>query len=304
MTDDHLSHSLAENRKNLLLAFLLTSLFMLIEVAGGILSGSLALLADAGHMFTDAAALGLGYFAFWLSSRPRTAARTFGWRRFEIFAALLNGVALWVVSGIIIYEAFQRLKAPPEVKSGLMMIVAVLGLLSNIAVGAILFRGRSRNLNIKGAFLHVLADGLGSVGVVAAALLMRLTGSYVWDPVISAGVCILILWTSGRLIRESFHVFMEGAPPHLDVSLVQKALAEIEGVEEIHDLHIWTITSGFVSLSAHIKVRKSTDAKDILRLAHSAVSTRFQIEHTTFQVEVDDTPGCETGSCRGEETTI
>jgi len=301
VTDDHLSHSLTESRRNLLLAVSLTSFFLLVELAGGILSGSLALLADAGHMFTDAAALGLSYFAFWLSSRPRTGARTFGWRRFEIFAALINGLALWVVSGIIAYEAFKRLKAPPEVNSGMMMVIAILGLLSNIAVGAILFRGRGRNLNVRGAFLHVLADGLGSVGVLAAALLMQLTESYIWDPIISAGVCVLILWTSGRLIRESFHVFMEGAPPHLDVSRIHRALSEITGVVDVHDLHVWTITSGFVSLSAHLKVQKNRDAKDILRKAHDAVSTGFKIQHTTFQMEIDDESGCETGSCPGGE---
>ncbi len=300
MKDDHLSHSLAENKKTLLISFGLTFLFLLVEVAGGIVSGSLALLADAGHMFTDAAALGLSYFAFWLSSRPRTAALTFGWRRFEIFAALVNGVALWIIAGIIVFEAAKRIKAPPEVKSGLMMVVAVLGLMSNIAVAVVLSRGR-RNLNVRGAFLHALADGLGSVGVIVAALLIPLTGSYIWDPIISAGVCLLILWTSGKLIRESFHVFMEGAPPHLDVSRVQRALSELDGVTEVHDLHVWTITSEFVSLSAHLKIRKNEDAGDLLRRARDVVSSGFKIKHTTFQIEIDDTPGCETGSCPAEE---
>ena len=301
MTDDHLSHSLTENKKALLASFFMTFFFLLVEVAGGIASGSLALLADAGHMFTDAAALGLSYFAFWLSSRPRTAARTFGWRRFEIFAALVNGVALWIVAGIIGYEAAKRLKAPPEVKSGLMMAVAVLGLISNIAVAAILFRARRRSLNVRGAFLHVLADGLGSVGVIVAAILMPLTGSYVWDPIISAGVCALILWTSGRLIRDSFRVFMEGAPSHIDVSQVLQTLSKLDGVVDVHDLHVWTITSGFVSLSAHLKVRKGRDAGDILRKAHDVASGEFKIEHSTFQLEIDETPGCETGSCPDEE---
>ena len=290
-----------QSKRILTRALAITILFMLVEMMGGLISGSLALLADAGHMFTDAAALTLGLFAFWLSSRPRTFANTFGWRRFEIFAAFLNGIALWVVSGLIGYEAFRRLKAPPEIKSGMMIIIAVLGLLSNVAVGAILFRGREKNLNVKGAFLHVLADALGSVGVLAAALLIRLTGSFIWDPIVSAGVCVLILWSSGRLIKESFHIFMEGAPAHLDIAGINKALAEIPGVVEVHDLHVWTITSGFISLSAHLKVQKDRDAKDILRKAHDAVSTRFKIRHTTIQMEIADEPGCETGSCPGEE---
>lgn len=286
-----------ENKRILALALAITAFFMLVEVIGGFISGSLALLADAGHMFTDAAALTLSLFAFWLSSRPRTAAKTFGWRRFEIFAAFLNGIALWVVAGLIGYEAFKRLKAPPDVKSGIMIVIAVLGLLSNIAVGAILFRSRHRNLNIKGAFLHVLADGLGSIGVLAAAILIRLTGSFIWDPIVSAGVCVLILWSSGRLIKESFHIFMEGAPAHLDIDGMNRALAGIPGVVDVHDLHVWTITSEFVSLSAHLKVLKNQDARDILRHAHDVISAKYQVHHTTFQLEIAEEPGCETGSC-------
>jgi len=286
-----------ENKRILTLALAITAFFMLVEMIGGFLSGSLALIADAGHMFTDAAALTLSLFAFWLASRPRTAAKTFGWRRFEIFAAFLNGIALWVASGLIGYEAFKRLKAPPEIKSGMMVIVAVLGLLSNIAVGTILFRSRGRNLNVKGAFLHVLADGLGSIGVLAAAFLIKLTGSFVWDPVVSAGVCILILWSSGRLVKESFHILMEGAPAHLDIAGMKKALVEIPGVVDVHDLHVWTITSEFVSLSAHIKVLKNQDARDILRTAHNITSAKYGILHTTFQLEIAEEPGCETGSC-------
>ncbi len=286
-----------ENRKILTLALAITAFFMLVEVVGGFLSGSLALLADAGHMFTDAAALSLSLFAFWLSSRPRTATKTFGWRRFEVFAAFLNGIALWVVSGLIGYEAFKRLKAPPEIKSGMMIIIAVLGLLSNVAAGAILFRGREKNLNVKGAFLHVLADGLGSIGVLAAALLIRLTGSFIWDPIVSAGVCILVLWSSARLVKESFHIFMEGAPAHLDIAGMNKALAEIPGVVEVHDLHVWTISSEFVSLSAHLKVLKNQNARDILQKAHNLASAKYRVLHTTFQLEIAEEPACETGSC-------
>ncbi len=286
-----------ENKRILALALAITAIFMLVEVIGGLLSGSLALIADAGHMFTDAAALTLSLFAFRLSSRPRTAARTFGWRRFEIFAAFLNGIALWMVSGLIGYEAFRRLKAPPEIKSGMMIVIALLGLLSNLAVGAVLFRSRERNLNVKGAFLHVLADGLGSIGVLAAALLIRWTGSFVWDPLVSAGVCVLILWSSGRLIKESFHVFMEGSPAHLDIPGLNKSLAGIPGVVDVHDLHVWTITSGFVSLSAHLKILKNQDAREILRKAHDVVSARYGVLHTTFQLEIAAEPGCETGSC-------
>jgi cobalt-zinc-cadmium efflux system protein len=254
-------------------------------------------LADAGHMLTDVAALGLSLFAFWLSGRPRTNRRTFGWRRFEIFAAFVNGLALWVIAGFIAYEAVRRLSAPPEVKSSLMMAIAALGLVANVVVGAVLFRSRERSLNVKGAFLHVMADALGSVGVLAAALMIKITGSFAWDPIVSVGVCVLILWGSGRLIRESFLIFMEGAPGHLDVTAIEKALAGVPGVVGVHDLHVWTITSGFVSLSAHLKISVGRDVQRVIHEADTAVSSRFGILHTTFQPEIADEPGCETHSC-------
>ncbi len=178
-----------------------------------------------------------------------------------------------------------------------MMAIAALGLVANVIVGAVLFRSRERSLNIKGAFLHVMADALGSVGVLAAALLINITGSFAWDPIVSVGVCVLILWSSGRLIRESFHVFMEGAPGHLDLAAIQKALAEVPGVVDVHDLHVWTITSGFVSLSAHLKISRGQDVQEVIKQAHAIVSSRFDVHHTTFQPEIAEDPCCETGSC-------
>lgn len=297
MKMEHRSQALTENKRSLTSALVITAAIMIIEAAGGILSRSLALLADAGHMLTDVAALGLSLFAFWLSSRPKTFSRTFGWRRFEIFAAFFNGLALWAIAGVIGYEAFKRLTAPPQIKSGLMIIVAAIGLAANGAVGAILYRGRTWSLNVRGAFLHVLADALGSVGVLAAGLLIRITGSYSWDPIVSAGVCLLILWSSGRLVRDSFHVLMEGAPAHLNVSEIQGALSKVPGVIEVHDLHVWTITSGFVSLSAHLKIPRGLDIQEVIRKAQQAVSSRFNVIHTTFQPETAEEAGCETASC-------
>lgn len=290
-------HALTGEKKALRIALALTAAVMAVEVAGGLLSGSLALLADAGHMLTDAAALGLSLFAFWLSSRPRTAGRTFGWRRFEIFAAFLNGLGLWVIAAVIGYEAVKRLSSPRDIKSGLMMVVAAVGLASNIIAGVLLYRGRERSLNVKGAFLHVMADAVGSLGVLAASLLIWITGSFVWDPLVSAGVCVLILWSSSRLIRESFHIFMEGAPGHLDVEAIREVLSGIPGIVDVHDLHVWTITSGFVSLSAHLKIAGSRDFQEVIRDAGLAVSSKFGILHTTFQPESADEPGCETHSC-------
>ena len=291
------SHDRSAQRTPLKIALAVTAAVMLAEAVGGFLSGSLALLADAGHMLTDVAALALSLFAFWLSGRPKTSRRTFGWRRFEIFAASLNGLALWAVAGVIGYEAIRRFHAPAQIRSGLMMAVAALGLAANIVVGAVLARGRGHSLNIRGAYLHVVADALGSVGVLAAALLIRLTGSSIWDPIVSVAVCVLILWGAWRLMLESFEVLMEVAPKGLDVAAVERALAGVPGVAGVHDLHVWTITSGFVSLSAHLKISRECDVQRVIRDADAAVSERFGILHTTFQPEVADEPGCETHSC-------
>jgi cobalt-zinc-cadmium efflux system protein len=296
MNDPH-DHSRAQ--RPVRVALLITASVLVVEVAGGLLSRSLALLADAGHMLTDVAALGLGLFAFWLSARPPSARRTFGWRRFEIFAAFLNGVALWVIAALVGTEAFKRLQSPPPVKAGLMLAVAAFGLAANVLVGAILFRGRKTNMNVRGAFLHVVGDALGSLGVLAAALLISWTGSTVWDPLVSAIVCLIILWSSALLIRDSFRVFMEGTPAHLDLAEIRAVLAALDGIADVHDLHVWTITSGFVSLSAHLAVRAGTDGKEVLRRAHDAISSRFGILHSTFQIEAEEESGCATGSCDG-----
>lgn len=291
------SPELAKRKRALGIALAITAATMLVEAAGGILSGSLALLADAGHMLTDTAALGLSLVAFWLSSRPQTTRRTFGWRRFEIFAAFINGVALWAVAGVIGLEAFKRLTAPPEIRSGTMLVIAAAGLASNFVTGAVLFRSRQKSLNIRGAFLHVLADALGSCGVLAAAVLVKISGSYSWDPIVSLGVCLLILWSSARLVRDSFRVLMEAAPAHLDVAAVRRTISDIPGVVDVHDLHVWTITSGFISLSAHLKIARGYDVRGIIHQAHLAVSSRFDILHSTFQPEPGETEGCETASC-------
>ncbi len=293
----------SNQQRPLRLALLITVAVLVVEVVGGFLSRSLALLADAGHMLTDVAALGLGLFAFWLAARPASSRRTFGWRRFEIFAAFLNGVALWMIAAVIGYEAYLRFRAPQPVKGGLMFAVAAFGLAANVAVGGILYRSREHSLNVRGAFLHVVADALGSVGVLAAALLIAVTGSFIWDPIVSAAVSVLILWSSARLVRDSFRIFMEGAPSHLDPGAIRAALLAIDGVVDVHDLHVWTITSGFISLSAHLKVRAGAAQQEILRLAHEALSSRFEVRHSTFQIEPEEDAACATASCDAEPPT-
>ena len=295
-----MTRAVTRHQRPLQIALVITAAVLAVEVAGGFVSRSLALLADAGHMLTDVAALGLSLFAFWLSGRPVSSGRTFGWRRFEIFAAFLNGVALWIIAAFIGYEAFLRLRSPQPVKGGLMLAVAVFGLAANAVVGAVLYRSREHSLNIRGAFLHVAADALGSVGVLVAAVLIATTGTFIWDPIVSAAVCLLILWSSARLIRDSFRIFMEGAPAGLDPNAIRATLAALDGVADVHDLHVWTITSGFVSLSAHLKIEPGVEAKDVLQRAHGTISSRYKVLHSTFQIETEEGVACATGSCDAE----
>jgi cobalt-zinc-cadmium efflux system protein len=299
LSDDSHEHASARDVKALRVVLLITAVFLGVEVVGGVLSGSLALLADAGHMLTDVASLLLSLIAFKLASRPRSPSRTFGWRRAEIFAAFLNGIALWGIAGLIGYEAVKRISDPVEIKGGLMTAVAAAGLLSNIAGGMVLHRSKEHSLNMRGAFLHVMADGLGSLGVLGAALLIAVTGKTFWDPAVSLAISVLIVLSSVRLVRESFHVFMEGVPGHIDAEALEKALGAVPGVLSVHDLHVWTITSGFVSLSAHLTVRKGTDARTVLRDANEVLTSRFGIRHSTLQTEEGDEPACPTGTCEG-----
>lgn len=292
-------HAPSNDTKTLRTVLLITTVFLAVEVVGGILSGSLALLADAGHMLTDVASLALSLIAFRLSARPRSPEKTFGWRRTEIFAALLNGVALWGIAGVIGYEAVKRIRNPLEINGGLMTAVAGVGLLANLAGGFLLLRARDRNLNMKGAYLHVLADALGSVGVLIAALLIAVTGKSLWDPIVSLSISVLIVLSSVRLVRESFNIFMEGVPAHIDAEALERALEAVPGVLSVHDLHVWTISSGFVSLSAHLTVRTGEEPQAVLRDANEALTSHFGIRHSTLQIEETDDPSCPTGTCEG-----
>jgi len=269
----------------LVLVLVLTATFMVAEVVGGILSGSLALLADAGHMFTDVAALGLSVFAIGLSRRPPSARRTYGYVRFEILAALVNGAALLVISGLILVEAWGRLRAPPEVDGAILLGVASAGLVVN-TVGALLLHGHAHdNLNVRGAYLHVLGDLLGSAGAIVAGVVLLTTGWAPIDAITSVAIALLILFGAWRLVREASDVLLESAPAHVDLEALVADLSGIEGLEEVHDVHVWTLTSGFVALSAHGIIDDPTLHTRIL----DEVRTRMQshgIEHVTFQIEL------------------
>jgi cobalt-zinc-cadmium efflux system protein len=291
------SNGSSASRRRLKAALILTLVFMGVEIAGGLLSRSLALLADAGHMASDAGALALSLFAFWLSSKPRSLRRTFGWYRFEIFAALLNGLSLWLAAGIIVWEAFRRVRAPLDIKTGPMLLVAAAGLAVNFLVAGILHRSRHESLNTKGAYLHVIGDTLGSIGVISAGILIRATGWKIVDPIVSVLLCGLIAWSGVRLVREAFHILMEGTPDHLNLEEIRAGLAGISGVRDIHDLHIWTVTSGFVALTVHLAVDDPGEASTVLEAARGLLAGRFKLPHSTIQIETRSDRPCSTESC-------
>ncbi len=285
--DKHAPTERAE-RRPLAIALAITAIFLIVEVVGGLLTGSLALLADAGHMLTDVAALALALGAIWLARRPATPARSFGYLRAEVLAALVNAAALIVVSLSIFWEAFRRVGDPPHVDSGPMLAVAVAGLVANAASAWVLARGgrRQHSLNARGAFLHVVGDMLGSAGAIVAALVMLVTGWYLADPLLSAGIGLLVLWSAWLLLRESVDVLLEATPAGVDPADVRAALGGIEGIEGVHDLHVWTVTSGLIALSAHVEVAAGSDWDRLLPEASDLLAERFGIGHITLQPEI------------------
>ncbi|HSK99297.1 MAG TPA: cation diffusion facilitator family transporter [Rubrobacteraceae bacterium] len=281
----HEAHTRDQSRRALTVVLALTATFTVVEVVGGLLTGSLALLADAGHMLSDNVSIGLALFAAWIATKPPTPNRSFGFKRAEILAALVNGVTLVAVSIWIFFEAFHRLQAPPEILAGPMLIVATLGLLVNVAGAAILSRSGGESLNVQGALRHVIADLLGSVGAISAALIIVLTGWRYADPLVSVLIALLILASSWRLLRESTTILLEGAPSGLDVNEIGEKMVGVEGVQEVHDLHVWTITSGFPSLSAHVLVGQNEDCHARRRDLERVLAHEYGIEHTTLQVD-------------------
>jgi cobalt-zinc-cadmium efflux system protein len=273
------------NRRALAIVLALTATFTVVEIAGGLLTGSLALLADAGHMLSDNLSLGIALFAAWLAQRPATPNRSFGYRRAEILAALANGVTLVAVAVWIFVEAYARFSDPPEVLGSPMLAVATLGLLVNVIGAIILYRSGGESLNVEGAMRHVFADALGSVGAIAAAAVIILTGWHYADPLISVAIGILILGSSWKLLKDSTNILLEATPHNLDASEVGQKMASAEGIVEVHDLHIWTITSGFPALSAHVLVGRQEDCHARRRELESLLAREYGISHTTLQVD-------------------
>lgn len=272
-----------------MIAVLITGSFTVIELVGGYLSGSLALMSDAGHMFTDTIALGLSLWALKVALRPATEERTFGFLRAEILAALVNGATLVVVSLVVFYEAFRRILEPPQVEAPLMLFVAFLGFLAN-AGGIYLLRDKSKgSLNVRGAFLHMLGDLLSSIAVIIGALLIMLFGLEVADPLLSILIGAIILYGAWKLVTQSTSILLESVPSHLRLEDVRKELMSVPGIVEVHDLHVWTLTTGLHALSAHVVVKDQlvSDCPGIIRDCEDMLRNRFSISHTTFQLECE-----------------
>lgn len=283
----HFPGSLGERktqRGRLRIVLVITALFMVAEVVGGIVSNSLALLADAGHMLTDVAALALALFAMHLAQRPPDSTRTYGYVRLEILAALINGAALLVIAVFICWEAYQRVISPPEVRGTIMLGVATGGLLVNLTGAFLLRRHTGDSLNVRGAYLHVLGDLLGSIGAIAAGLVIIFTGWTLADPIISVFIALLILVSAWRLVREAAEVLLEAAPSHMSVDEVISDLSGIPELDEVHDVHVWTLTSGFVAMSGHGVIDDLSRQREVLDEINRRMRA-YGIQHVTFQVE-------------------
>jgi len=288
--EEHNADAVVSRPLKITLALVLT--IMIAEIIGGVFSNSLALLSDAGHMLTDALALGLSLLAINLARRPATPTRTYGYHRAEIMAALANGTILILVSVFIFYEAYRRFLEEPSIKSPLMLIIASIGLAANLIGLYLLRRASRRNINIKAAFWHIIGDTLSSVGVIIAGIIIYFTGWYIADPILAVVIGVVILLGALRIVKESVDILLESVPPHIDVKEVITAVKGVSGVEGLHDIHIWTITSGIYALSAHLDITDQTVSQscDVLTKVNEVLANDFNITHTTLQLECESCP--------------
>ncbi len=291
---DHLT-SVSSSPLKIALAIVLV--IMAFEVIGGILSNSLALIGDAGHMLVDALALGLALFAMTIARRPATASRTYGYHRVEIMAALANGVTLVLLALWIFYEAYQRLLDPPAIQTSLMLLVATIGLIANLTGILLLRRASHEQLNIKAAYWHIFGDTISSVGVIIGGVIISVTGWYVADPIIAVFIGGIILWGAVRITRESADILLEAVPRHIQVNKVIETIKNISGVEEVHDIHVWTITSGIHALSAHLLIgdQMVSRSAEIVEAVNQDLTRHFNITHTTLQLECEKCESCPSG---------
>lgn len=294
MHDHHHHHRVDEargvRRKALLWAFGINAAFLLIEVVGGFLSGSLALLADAGHMLSDVAALGASLWIAHVITLPATRNRTYGYGRAEVLSGLLNGLSLWIIVVVILVEASRRFNTPQQIDVSIMLPVAIVGFLANVASAWVLMSHRDADLNVKAAFLHLAADAVGSVGAIVAALAIHF-GGWTWaDPVASVLIGLLILWSSWGLVKDSLHILLEGTPPHLELDKVRTDLEGLEGVSSCHDLHVWLVGSGEPIMTAHLVLPDGAPRDRVLERAQHLMVENHGIHHCTFQLEGNPCP--------------
>jgi len=282
-------HSHAANApvRSLRIALALTAALLVVEIVGGFLSNSIAILADAGHMLTDVAALALALFVAWFSKQPETPQKTYGYLRWEILAAFVNGATLLLISAWILWQAVNRLRAPAEIQGELMLAIAAVGLIVNIIAARVLVGSASDSMNARGAYLHVLGDLLASVGTLVAAILIRYMGWSMADPLASILTTVLIMSGAWRLVRESVDILLESTPAHIPLPAVRLQLEAIPGIESVHDLHVWSVTPAVVAMSAHAIVREPDKHQHVLEHVHDAMRL-FGIQHVTIQLERDD----------------
>ncbi len=276
----------AAGSRALTVALFLTAGVLIAEVIGGVLTNSLALLADAGHMVSDVLAILMALFALWMASRPASAQQSFGYQRSEVLAAAANGALLLLVAVYIFWEAAQRFTDPPKVESAPMLIVAAGALLANAASAFVLYPQQTKSLNVRGAFYHVRGDLIGSIGVIIAGIVMLITGWFLADPLVSVLIGGLVVYSAVPLLRESFAVLLEAVPGHIDPRKVESALMETPGVAALHDLHIWTVTSGLVALSCHCELTGERPSDQVLAALCDMLHERFAIQHVTIQPEL------------------
>lgn len=279
------AHRFDSSRRRLLLAFFSQLIFFIVELVGGLLTNSLALIADAGHMLSDVAALGLSLLALFFTKKPRTPQKTYGYHRLEILVALINGLVLWAMAAYILFDAYGRFFNPPAIASLPLMIIAGMGLLVNLFGVMVLYPTKDQSLNLRSAFFHLLADSLGSVAAIGAGLAIFLKGWYWFDPLAGMAIAVLIIIGSGQLVWEAADILMEATPKHIDLAAVRQTLEGHAGVQEIHDLHIWSISSGLFAMSVHVVLSDSRDRDCLTWELEELLSRRFGLDHTTIQLE-------------------
>ena len=281
----------ARSRGALVATLGLTAGFLVVEAIAALVTGSLALFADAGHMLADAGGLALALFAVWIAARPATAEKTYGYYRVEILAALVNAVVLLAVAGWILFEAWQRMFAPPAIAASPMLIVASVGLLVNLVCAWLLHAGAGESLNVRAAYLEVLSDAMTSAGVIVAAAVVLLTGWTLADPITSAVIAVMIVARTWALLKQAVNVLLEGTPAHLELGEIEQAMRDVPGVQRVHDLHVWTLTSGREAMSAHVVVTDVRESARLLEELHTVLHARFGIDHTTIQLEASGSSG-------------